>query len=88
MQMALNDFQFDADGRRLVKLPNYLNDHGVPTCPKCGLEQNPDITHSQGWHEGVKRRRRVCENDQCDYVFPGTVEVFEDMLPPEGWPKT
>ena len=82
MQMALNDFQFDAEVRRIVKLANYLNASGVQTCPKCGLEQNPDITHSQGWREGIKRRRRVCENEQCDYVFPGNAEVFEDMLPP------
>jgi hypothetical protein len=93
MQMAVNDFQHDAEGRRIVRLPNYLNSDGKPVCPKCGLNQNPEITHSQAWVDGVKRRRRVCQNDQCDYVFPATVEVFEDMLPPNlidnpnGWPK-
>ena len=64
------------DNREAVRMPIYLDENGVPTCPKCGC-QDTKVTHSYGWQADGKRRRRVCTN--CRWVFPPSVEVFDEM---------
>lgn len=63
------------DDRPVVKMPCYLGDDGEPTCPKCGCKDTK-VTHSYGWSSRGYERRRVCNNDQCRWVFPRSVEVF------------
>ena len=62
-----------------AKLPNYLDENGTPTCPKCGC-QDTKVTHSYGWGEKGYRRRRVCANERCGWPFPASVEVFDETL--------
>lgn len=63
--------------REPAKLPYYLDEDGIPTCPKCGC-QDTKVTHSMKWDTGVKVRRRVCNNEHCGWVFPRTIEVFDE----------
>jgi len=65
--------------REPAKMPVYLDEDGIPTCPKCGCKDTK-VTHSLGWSQRGYQRRRVCNNDNCGWVFPRSVETFDEQL--------
>ncbi len=67
------------DDRPVVKMPNYLDANGVPTCPQCGC-QDTRVETTYPWHDGRKRRRRYCKNNNCGWAFPCSVEVFDETV--------
>lgn len=62
------------DGRPVVKLPTYLDEHGVLTCPDCGC-QDFDVYRVKPWSGGSKPRERQCQN--CGRIVY-TREVVSD----------
>lgn len=53
------DHEPDFSDRRVAKMPTFLDEHGVLTCPDCGC-QDFKITHTRAWNDGKKSRRREC----------------------------
>jgi len=60
--------------RRIVILPDYLDEDGILTCPKCGC-QDFEVTHSYKWEHGSKPRRRKCEH--CAWTCTTEEKVVE-----------
>jgi transcriptional regulator NrdR family protein len=60
--------------RRIIKLPDYLDEDGILTCPKCGC-QDFEVTHSYKWLDGKKPRRRACT--YCGWKITTSEKVDE-----------
>jgi hypothetical protein len=66
--------QYGMDGRRLVRLPKFVDEDGIPTCPECGC-QHFRVRDSEPWGPDGKVRYRTC--DHCGFVIR-TIEFVNE----------
>ncbi len=54
--------------RSPFKVPSNCDKEWNPVCPHCGC-MDSEVQNTYQPHEGMRRRRRICNNDQCAMPF-------------------